>query len=231
MSQQHEMYLGAAFYEGLRWWLTFDGPQTTLIKRNNGRMTGADVKRIAREYGFARNMSGDGKKLEEVAKRINRFSNGEWASLMDRLDAIEDAIVAIKEIENVRFRLVSGTTKLCWFVAPKNWTPFDSFAAAGVGIGVGGDQLGRMKRYYQTIHDRGFLECARSVENHLSGTFAEDVGGERILDKFLMMLGDESWGNATREFSETYVETFPSDLREAARDLASAIAADACCHL
>jgi hypothetical protein len=225
----HPMFLALA--EAVRWWLYFDGPQTLLCQGKVGPMlTRTDVRRIALNYNFARNLSEKDKYIDAVAEEINRFSGKRWPTLDARAAETEKAIRKIRSVGGTKFRVVSGTTKLTWFVNPTDWTPFDRLAASAVGVREI-DLLARMRGYYRALDERGFLGTALRIRAYLDPEGLGKVGGERVLDKLLMMApSDDKSAQGFRLMARAFAESLPSQMKENLIRAGEAIISDPGCH-
>jgi hypothetical protein len=202
-----------AICEALRWWLSFDGPQTGLVQnRPVPGLTKKDVRNIAFTYNFSRNLSAHDDDIQYVAHRINAFFGRTWDDLDSRAAEIEAAIADIREHGGRDLNLVSGTTKLSWFVSPTNWTPFDRLAAQSVKA-KHQNTVKRMRQFYAKLDDIAFLPCAKNIEDHLSSTLFSGLGGCRVLDKYLMLNGEEIWASGAKELTTAFVNSLPDTMK------------------
>jgi hypothetical protein len=224
----HPLFLALA--EGLRWWLNFDGPQRHLCLTQAGKLTRADVRRIALNYNFARNLPSEDQRIDDVAYEINRFSGKTWSTLDARAIEIEKTILKIKAIGATNVHIVSGATKLTWFVSPTNWTPFDRLAAAAVGA-RNVNLLARMRAYYRTLDERGYLRAASAICRHLDAEDLGAVGGERVLDKLLMMNSpDDKAAQGFRYMARAFPAALSSSMRTSLIRVGEAIVSDPACR-
>ncbi len=222
-----EAMLDIAVVEGVKWWITFDGPTTKTIQNNGGQITKSNVHAIASTYNFRRNLPADEMGLDCVVDCVNRFPRKRFPDFRSRAIEIEKSVLSLKADlatpkRKRNFRIVSGLTKLTWFTAPDNWTPFDRLAAKAVGARKP-DTLERMKDYYERLDRNGFAQCAAIIADCSKGTPFEGVSGERILDKFLMGYGEADWTNAMLEQNRAFEENLPAAWRRDLLEFKSAV--------
>jgi hypothetical protein len=231
MTQVPDAPIFTAICDSLSWWFAFDGPQLKLTEREEGRrLEIRDVRRIALKYNFARNVSPDDAFARLVADEVNRFSGWSGGGLDDRAEKIEETIWRIRSDGGRSQNLVSGTTKLAWFVAPQNWTPFDRLAAQAVGANHP-NAVERMRQFYRTLDSKSFLERAAAIDAHLERTCLSEMGGCRILDKYLMINGDPAWHRNVTEFSRGFYLSLPQQIRQDVLQVSLALIDDERCHL
>lgn len=220
-----------ALCEAYRWWLTFDGPQTRIVlKKPEPGLLISDVKNIALTYNFIRNLSGKNRDHTYVADRINEFRGQTWTSFDARAADIESAVNAIYANTSGKHRLVSGTTKLSWFVAPDNWTPFDRLAAQAVKA-KSQDTVKRMRQFYSILDDMNFLDRAKAINGHLSNTMFAELGGCRVLDKYLMLKGDDTWALDVKNFAKAFANSLPDTMKTEIFSVGKQILNDQDCQL
>ena len=224
---EEEMFV--ALCEGLRWWFAFDGPQTALIARQDGRMTGDDVRRIAIQYNFMRNLPSNPALLTQIGAKMHSLANTEASTLDERAGEVETIVEELFKLCGTRFRLASGTTKLLWFMSPPRWTPYDRLAAKAVCARFSG--VRRMRDYYRRLDQIGFLQASSEIDQLLSGTVFDRVGGNRILDKLLMMGGEPEWTLNVRPIAIAFAEALPVTLQSTLVDTAERMIANPSCQL
>lgn len=203
----------AAICESVRWWFNFDGPQLRKIERQREGMMMDDARRIALTYNFARNLPTEYARARQVVDEVNAYRGKVYATLGERADRIEATVLQLQREGATTKRLVSGVTKLTWFVSPKDWTPFDRLAATAIGA-KNADTLARMRNYYRKLDEIGFLGFARRIDRLSSGTPFAAIGGTRILDKFLMFRGDMAWTDNVRPIAVSLTDAMPPDWRD-----------------
>ncbi|MDV7145645.1 hypothetical protein R3X27_23425 [Tropicimonas sp. TH_r6] len=225
----HSDLLKAAVTEGVRWWFQFDGPQQLLIERNKGHITREHVRAIASTYNFGRNLVGGDPGVDHVVSAVNTFAGKTFPTYRSRAEAIAETVPRLQESvagetnSGKAFRLVSGMTKLTWFVAPERWTPFDRLAAKAVGAN-NQDLLKRMKSFYEKLDGIGFVELSAAIAESAKKTSFAQVTGERILDKYLMFNGEPAWTNATLPMVKAYQDTLPGTLKRELAEFQEAVA-------
>jgi len=226
-----------AVVEQYRQSLNLDGIAPILIKKNRG-LDERMVRRIALLYNVVRGIKGasDEEKRDKkdphakwIAKKCNALSNHWPDSLIDRAE--ECASIAEKgKGEHTNGYQASAVTKLMWFLKPDGWTMFDDLAATGIGIpksvsekkrgkgkkGRVANSTTRMKAFYRELNRRNFKAHALAINQTIknNGKF-ERLYGERIIDKFLMLVGakpagrDNSWGGDYIELCSVFLELLP----------------------
>ena len=170
--------LSFAVKEAIRGWVAFDGMQRQWIEQNEAeRLSVETIRRIAIEYGFARNIPGGDNRdhaVELVADHLQRFHGEQAQTLNERAECVQTAVERLRCAHKclgyrAPHRLVSGMTKLVWFVAPASWTPYDDLAATGLDIRKS-DTMKRMRAFYRKLDERGFVQMAADIQTQLNGT-------------------------------------------------------------
>lgn len=213
----HLTMFGAAVVEAVRWWLAFDGPRSKMVSRNANKLTRDDVRAIALTYNFARNLPSYDSGVDVVCEHVNIFSGRGFRSFSERASELAVSIQSIQEQlaspeRKKNFRIVSGMTKLTWFVAPDNWTPFDRLAAKAVRA-RSADTLDRMVEFYRKLDESGFAESSEIITNCGQGTPFQGMSGERILDKYLMGYGEPEWTASMLQENSAFEESLPPTWR------------------
>lgn len=222
--------LYTALCDGLRWWLAFDGPRSQIIaNRPHLGLTVDDIRSIALNYNFVRNLSAKTEEVQAVADEINRFAGKTWDSLDARAAEVEKSIRRIRKTGGRSLNLVSGTTKLSWFIASENWTPFDRLAAKAVRANRI-DTIQRMRQFYEKLDAMDFIEKARVIDSHMSRAKLGNLSGCRILDKLLMISGEDDWRRSTQSMAEGFLRSLPEGLLADFNAVAIAILNDPRCH-
>ena len=167
--------------EAVRWWLAFDGPRSKMVIGNGNKLTRDDVRAIALTYNFRRNLPSNDSGVDVVSEHVNAFSGQEFSSFSERASKLVASIQSLKEqlaspARKRNFRIVSGMTKLTWFVVPDNWTPFDRLAAKAVRARKA-DTLDRMVEFYRLLDESGFAESAKAITACAEGTPFQGISG------------------------------------------------------
>jgi hypothetical protein len=205
-----EKNLFIALCERLRWWLWFDAPRQRLIEKHGG-LTPDDVRQIAGHYRFARNLHNDS--IEELIKSLSLAAREDFETLESRAEQLAGIIDQLHTQHATRFRLMSGTTKLFWFVRPEGWTPCDKLARAGLGTG-GQAPIDQMKRFYRRLDEVGFLEHAAALDRSITGHGLPPLSGIRVLDVLLMIVGDAPALAERRETAMAFANSLPDALQQ-----------------
>lgn len=221
-----------ALCEALRWWFYFDGPQIALCNDKEGRLSVDDVRRIAVAYNFGRNLSSEDEDVQALADIVNGLSGQSWPTLSERAKKLKPLIKEIqKKAGRRKIRMVSGTTKLSWFVAPENWTPFDRLAARAAGA-TKIDTMDRMLEFYKKLDGMGYLAASQAITRHLETAGLDEVRGEKVLDKRLMLsVQTDKSAESFRDVARGFGEALPKGLREQVFEVGRAIIADPACRI
>jgi len=226
----------AAVYEAVKWWFAFDGILTHQIKQQSGQITMHQTRAVANLYNFGRNMPTEDARVQHVVEAVNGFSGKVYPTFDSRAADIEQAITTLhseltrSSPDNKAFRIISGMTKLTWFVAPENWTPFDRLACAAVSIRTV-DSVKRMRNFYRKLDAIGYAEKSAQIKAIAQNTPFPAISGERILDKFLMFNGEDEWTAATVPSALAFPMALPAEWRNALMTFSDSIVADKNCHL
>ena len=226
----------AAVYEAVKWWFAFDGILTHQIKQQSGQITMHQTRAVANLYNFGRNMPSEDARVQHVVDAVNRFSGEVYPTFDSRAADIEQAITTLhSELTrtsptNKAFRIISGMTKLTWFVAPENWTPFDRLACAALNICTV-DSVQRMRNFYKKLDAIGYAETSARIKGIAKNTPFSAISGERILDKFLMFNGEVEWTAAVVPSSMAFPMAMSDEWKKALETFADGILADKNCHL
>ena len=234
-SAQKDIMRGSV-YEGVRWWFAFDSLQSSAIKKNNGNATVEQIGSIASLYNFRRNLPSEPERVLQVANAVNAYSGKTFKTFDDRAAALEHSIndlrteLAKTSPKGKAVRLVSGMTKLTWFVASENWTPFDRLAATALNV-KNADAVKRMRAYYRKLDEIGFADKAAAIFEISRGTPFDQVSGERILDKFLMFHGEVEWTQTALPLANAFPDALPLPWRKELLAFADEIASHPACSL
>ncbi|KIQ01095.1 hypothetical protein RU07_16020 [Agrobacterium tumefaciens] len=202
--------LFVALCERLRWWLWFDAPQQRLIEAHSGLVLN-DVHQIAGYYRFARNLHNDS--IEELIKSLSLAAREDFATLEARAEQLSGIIDRLHTQHATRFRLMSGTTKLFWFVRPEGWTPCDRLARAGLRTG-GQRPIDQMMHFYRRLDGIGFLQVSAALDRSIGDHGLPPLSGTRVFDVLLMMLGDAPALAERRKMAMAFANSLPDALQQ-----------------
>ncbi|MEX1303688.1 MAG: hypothetical protein WEA84_00805 [Rhodovibrionaceae bacterium] len=120
----------SALCQAYWFWRYFDEIELKRLQKVDNKHDADSVSRIGNIYSVSRSLPKA--KREKVADCINELA-GKFPgkTLTERAQLCLDAARSINSKKLPR----SGVSKLVWFVAPSDWTMFDSYAHKGVGIG------------------------------------------------------------------------------------------------
>ena len=182
-------------------------------------LDGVAVRRIAKEYKFIQWIPRDkGQHADVNADGVAQIVNQALPNWPQGLDA-RSAFCAARANQALGAKytvnpLMSGMTKLLWFVRPDGWTIYDRFAATGLGLG-NADAITKATHFYDNLNRRGFDEFAAEINGTLTQHGFDTLFGERIIDKLLMLAGGA--GQGVQPFIEG-IEMFPEFVPEAFRE-------------
>ena len=207
------------YYRG---WLEIDGIESARARANGNALDSGAVRRIGKVYSIVRGIrgadteekrNGTDKHAEWIADRLNAKALDGRSSLIQRAEicaAIARDACSEGHTNGVQ---ASAMTKLVWFIKPEGWTVFDNLAANGLGI-PRYQSIDRMLAFYRTLTERGFPEHARAINATIGKTSFSVVGGERIIDTYLMLCGGEDeWVENVIANSKAFHKLLPSDFR------------------
>ncbi|OVE88121.1 hypothetical protein B7W89_19630 [Agrobacterium tumefaciens] len=204
-----EKNLFIAICERLRWWLWFDGPRQRVIKAHGGLMPD-DVREIALYYRFARNLHDDS--ICELIESLSLAAQQDFATLEARAEQLAGVIDSHHRLHATRFRLMSGTTKLFWFVRPDGWTPCDRLARAALRTG-GQRPIDQMMHFYRRLDAIGFPQLAAVLDRSIADHGLPPLSGARVLDVLMMILGDAPALAKRREIAVAFANCLPNSMQ------------------
>ena len=228
-----------------RFWLSVDRPRLTVLSKADGQMTPVLLRDIAREYKVSRNLKGQDKKnkseddtaANEICNILNAAQLSFTESLSERLKHAKEIIEEIRpytakaspkkksqvtesneESTTEKSKTVdaaSAVTKLIWFLEPKGWTVFDSYAAKGVGIPPY-RAMERMEYFYKALILENFealveemQQCIKEKSEMLAG-----IPAARILDTLFMARGERGAGSDHGiALTAAYLSQLPCDIQ------------------
>lgn len=239
--QKRHDYLYFAVIEHYRSWLMFDGVELTRINQAGGILDAASVRRIAREYLVIRGIKRipQGQQIDihanGVALHLNSLHPVANLTLAQRCQLCINAAIWANDNDPATSRphtngvQLSAMSKLSWFLDNTNWTLYDRFASSALGLAQTGiNNTARMTQFYGILQRRDFLGCSNQIQAYLTPPFAQELRGERIIDKFLMISGAPSaaWRRNLIEICEHFRDNLPCPKPNALHDLAVVIAHD-----
>ncbi|MGR4844596.1 hypothetical protein ACIPSK_18550 [Rhizobium sp. LARHSG275] len=194
------------------WWASHD---LAYLKRigQTGAIDAQLVRSIAKDYGIARGIrkeknDPDGeisaRRATRIAEAVNRRNRDFSAceSMTDRFNLCLDIVTELKgnHDDNDRlthYDLVSGVTKLSWFVAPDGWTMFDRLAAEALGI-KSGTAREKAVKFYERLANAEFAALTQEMNAALehNGLAARHFHAERIVDQYLWLSASNPVGRS-----------------------------------
>jgi hypothetical protein len=178
----------AAVCDHVHFWWSDDGPDFWSAQGADG-IAPELVRSIATRYAVGRHIykgreAAYAKKLQETSLLIT-----------ESMSLVEKSRIVSKFAEDARFDGLtscvasSAATKLMWFVRPKNWTLYDSYATRPLGI-KGATSNQSMKQYYDKLENIGMIEIWEEMRFTMSESKIDFLWPERITDKALWLRGD-----------------------------------------
>lgn len=225
-----------AVIEHYRTWFCFDGVELALIKCANGELDRFSVRRIGDEYSVSRNIP---RIKDDKGKVIDaRDEHAKW--IADKINGIQKKPASLTELSGIckdiandageRWKAkdkkmipASGVSKLIWFRRPDGWSMFDNIAATGLGIPKS-HSIERMLAFYKELSDRHFNDRAQKIGAELSARGFEELFGERVIDKYLMLCGGSVvWGSDVVVKCKSCLMALPKEKRRKIKATADSI--------
>lgn len=158
------------------------------VRDNDRKLTPGMTATIARGYKVARTFHGVGERgYDDIAAAINAVDISPDQPITARIRRAVDAVNAIEA--KGYSRNPSGVTKLLWFRDPDHWYMYDKQAANAVGAGLSSVQ--GMRGFFGILHACDVVDLNREI-GVLARAAGVDLRPERIIDKFLWLLGLDS---------------------------------------
>jgi hypothetical protein len=223
-----------AVVEHHRLWMAHDGCFRQMVQRE-GKLTEDLARVIVQTYGVQRTMSkkrgSNDKTKQSLLLLISGINEVCWP---DTLPCRANICIALakeygKCVEGNR--PISAVTKLMWFRRPTGWTMFDGYARQGL-IGSKNDAMD----FYKRLDQNHFPERAARLTELCRHKDLNELWGERIIDKFLMLHGareregdgEGSFYRRARWLNEHYLKLLPEDLSRRLRAAANDVSKELC---
>lgn len=208
-----------AVVEHARTWIAEDGPFRLVIEKQNGRIDGVTLRRIAIAYNVSRGVNRRDLKADTSAEAIARLINKArpWPpGLSDRARRCLKIAQKLRADRHTDKLQASAITKFSWFSEPADWTVYDRFVARAIGA-TGKNTETRVLKFYATLEARGFPELARRVQADLDDCAPLPLVGARVLDKLMMLHGardvEPEWAKTFVFTAQAFLEALPSAWR------------------
>ncbi|WP_169559828.1 hypothetical protein [Sneathiella chinensis] len=218
--------------EHYRQWICYDGIVFEQIREEN-KLSRKNLRQIARRYEVGRGITGATDKQKKngqdphadwLASELNSISQGWPDTLKARAEKCAEIAECAKTNGHSKYLPASAITKLIWFIQPDGWTMFDNLAALGLRSRNTGNSVIRMKAFYKELAERKFSNHACSLNRTIQNTDFSDLYGERIIDKFLMILGASvEWRENLIQENEIFLSLIPESLKNNIHKLAKDI--------
>ena len=198
-AEERKCLLSIAFKEHYLRWIEGDSQDYHQIhKVDDRKLTARVLRRIAKRYRINRGIrrlketEGDpvGKKLAEILTEAapqlkKRPIRNRWVLTRKVAEDSRTAMNRFFPNDNVR-PIVSGVTKLTWFLAPHGWTMFDRLARQAVGVGKMTAEK-QAAAFYDQLSARQFCKHVGTVQDVLNSHGFGNLFAERVIDKYLML--------------------------------------------
>jgi hypothetical protein len=217
------------------WWAT-DGARFDVMgteKKLNVHL----IRSIATEYNVVRSLPGsykasNGKDKIEFTEESDQVASKIVSVLDDSLvnwrgDLSAKAEICIEICKALRVKLpgpynvapfynnaLSATSKFVWFLQPKEWTMYDSYACSG----LFGKKLPTNEKtfqdFYCTLQKLNFTDHETQVQAAIDKTFLRGLPASRVLDTLLMgrAQGDPKDAGESMVRRMTYMRGFLGNL-------------------
>lgn len=237
-AEERKRLLEIAFKEHYLRWIQGDSEDYHQIHRIDGGTLKAPIlRRIAERYrvnrGIRRLEGGKGDPIGEELAEILTAAVPDLADrpIRDRWNATESVAEDCRRAMQQRFKnhkvkpIVSGVTKLTWFLAPRGWTMYDRLTRESVGVG----RMATAKQateFYDQLSRRQFCSRVETMQAVLKDHGFENLFAERVIDKFLMLAGlshvdVEKWSRRVEQFIYALHERHATEVCCCAHDLAA----------
>jgi hypothetical protein len=218
-------------------WLIDDAAIAKKLALQNGRMNAGLVRSIAKAYGVSRTLKGAPKKPKKgkksptpdptatlFAERLNRLAESNISSLTQRSKLyLQSARKCFRSVGIKGRPPYSAISKLIWFMKPTDWTMFDKWAAAAVGV-KSGSAAEKFERFYSRIGSLGFSATAAAIARKLEAQNLSGLSGERVVDKFLMFAAwPEEQRVAQAAHNDIWLTILPSELGSSVKQAAESV--------
>lgn len=193
MKQKTRYLLHAATVEHIRFWWGDDGIDFGRIKAR--RKVGTDdVRRIFTRYRVGRGLlKSNDTGLDIGANGVSGLLNKEirfWpATMKQRCNFIVRLSEEALQKGYSKGRLISGFSKIVWFMRPTGWTLYDSYAADALQIPKQLGAVDKVSRFYACLEDLGFVEACDRMRITVNDSNFPTLWPERIVDKALWIRG------------------------------------------
>ncbi|MET4085626.1 hypothetical protein [Bradyrhizobium sp. S3.5.5] len=219
-----------AVVDHVRTWLGEDGPFRHAIERQNGRLDGVTLRRIAIVYnvnrGIRKGEAGVDIHANALAEMINEVRD--WPSdLRARAERCLDVARTAQSRGHTKELQASALTKLSWFVEPAQWTVYDRFVARAMGVKAQATTEEKVTRFYAALEERGFPGLAKKIQDQLDDRPTMPLFGARVLDKLMMLSGARmsqvSWADSFVLTATSFLEVLPDEWRQPLEQLAARV--------
>jgi hypothetical protein len=218
-----------AVIEHVRTWLGEDGPFRHAIERQNGRLDGITLRRIAIVYNVSRGIRKGEAGVDIHANALAQIINEAppWPSdLGARADRCLEVARLAQSRGHTKELQASALTKFSWFVEPAHWTVYDRFVARAMNV-RGQTTEEKVIEFYAALEKRRFLDVAKRIQAELDNWPTMPLFGARVLDKFMMLSGARelqvSWADNFVLTTKSFLEVLPEEWRQPVEQLAERV--------
>lgn len=203
-----------------RWWLAVDGPFLGAVRSGKG-FNAPLMRRVAVRYNVNRGLlrpnarTNDQDPAATGLIRVLHEDAGGWPASLSAGAARCVAIAKAAQLEGWTNTLqVSAVSKFIWFLKPDSWTPFDRFAAAGMGVPASWDRQSQFGAFYRALEDGGFNNVVKRIKPLIVASGIPDLPASRIIDALLMARGGRGAANYEVDESRSFIGLLPSPFRD-----------------
>jgi hypothetical protein len=208
----------------IRWWWATDGLRLGAIRRSRG-FTPKVLRSMAVEYNVNRGIVSAKAEIDDAANGLCKLVNAssrKWPiSLTDRADFCVNLLNRAINQQWVHGHQISLITKLMWFLRPIGWTPFDRFAASGLGIKPSAEPCRRMTQFYAALEGLSFQPLMKEMQAVVNGTQLNGLPATRIVDRLLMVRGGLASEAELIAASKEFLSLLPSHTRKTVEGVGS----------
>lgn len=218
-----------AVIEHVRTWLGEDGPFRHAVERQNGRLDGIILRRIAIVYNVSRGIRKGEGGVDIHANALAQMINETLAWPSD-LRARADSCLKIAKAAQLRGHTkelqASALTKFSWFVEPAHWTVYDRFVARAMNV-TGQNTEEKVMKFYNTLEERRFPHFAKTIQAELDRQPIAPLFGARVLDKLMMLSGARKsqvgWADNFVLTARSFLEVLPGEWQQSVEQLAKRV--------
>tara|TARA_R110000787_G_scaffold49111_5_gene117921 strand:- start:33014 stop:33775 length:762 start_codon:yes stop_codon:yes gene_type:complete len=147
----------------------------------------APLRQMAQAYNVGRGIRKN--KESMVAELLESKLQGWPDGLIERAKIVKQTAQEACSKDYTRGVLLSGFTKMFWFLKPAGWTMYDRFTQKALCAKV--RNIDHYDSYYLRLQELDFDGTMEACRKVINGSPYDYLWPERILDKYLMLCGQQ----------------------------------------